>query len=156
MLYLSAPQHTELIPGARFHYLRIILESVYALIAIATHWFLCILRMINFAHGEFMMVGAFGGYFVFRLSKPSRPPTLDGNPHLNFWTQSNPFSCGRFVVGGPGSRVLAAIFSRKSLPASTETPAFVPLIPPSSIHIPGNAGQLLFWNPEAGLFNPVV
>jgi branched-chain amino acid transport system permease protein len=40
------------------------LGSVYALIALGYTMVYGILRMINFAHGEIFMIGAFGGYFT--------------------------------------------------------------------------------------------
>src|SRR5688500_16414571 len=40
------------------------LGSVYALIALGYTMVYGILRMINFAHGEIFMAGAFGGYFA--------------------------------------------------------------------------------------------
>ena len=40
---------------------------MYALIAIGYTLVYGILFMINFAHGEVMMLGAFGGYFVFEI-----------------------------------------------------------------------------------------
>ena len=38
--------------------------SIYALIALGYTMVYGILRMINFAHGEIFMIGAFAGYFV--------------------------------------------------------------------------------------------
>ncbi len=43
----------------------LILGGMYALIAIGYTLVYGILFMINFAHGEVMMIGAFGGYFIF-------------------------------------------------------------------------------------------
>ena len=40
------------------------LGSIYALIALGYTMVYGILRMINFAHGEIFMVGAFAGYFA--------------------------------------------------------------------------------------------
>jgi branched-chain amino acid transport system permease protein len=42
----------------------LVLGSVYALIALGYTMVYGILRMINFAHGEIFMAGAFGGYFT--------------------------------------------------------------------------------------------
>ena len=50
---------------ARFTIAGLVLGSVYALIAIGYTLVYGILFMINFAHGEIMMIGAFGGFFVF-------------------------------------------------------------------------------------------
>jgi branched-chain amino acid transport system permease protein len=42
----------------------LVLGSIYALIALGYTMVYGILRLINFAHGEIFMAGAFGGYFV--------------------------------------------------------------------------------------------
>ncbi len=66
---------------ARFIIAGLILGSVYALIAIGYTLVYGILRMINFAHGDIMMIGAFGGYFVFEAFKaiPSPRPGQSQN-----------------------------------------------------------------------------
>ena len=81
---------------ARFIISGIVLGSVYALIAIGYTLVYGILRMINFAHGDIMMVGAFGGYFVFEAFKAIPAPTL-ADPKIDFsGCQSNSFGGGRF------------------------------------------------------------
>ena len=61
----------------------IILGSVYAIIAIGYTLVYGILFMINFAHGDIMMIGSFGDILYSKLSKSSRrlPPPI---PNLNF------------------------------------------------------------------------
>lgn len=49
----------------RFAISGLIIGSVYALIAIGYTLVYGILFMINFAHGDVMMIGAFAGYFIF-------------------------------------------------------------------------------------------
>jgi len=51
----------------RFALSGLIIGSVYAVIAIGYTLVYGILFMINFAHGEIMMLGAFSGYFVFEI-----------------------------------------------------------------------------------------
>src|SRR5512133_362893 len=51
----------------RFAISGLILGGMYALIAIGYTLVYGILFMINFAHGEVMMLGAFGGYFTFEI-----------------------------------------------------------------------------------------
>jgi len=53
----------------RFAISGLIIGSVYAVIAIGYTLVYGILFMINFAHGEIMMLGAFSGYFVFEILK---------------------------------------------------------------------------------------
>ena len=67
----------------RFGITGLILGGMYALIAIGYTLVYGILSMINFAHGEVMMLGAFGGYFVFEILKSVPAPTA-ANPSLSF------------------------------------------------------------------------
>jgi len=53
----------------------LIIGSVYALIAIGYTLVYGILFMINFAHGEVMMLGAYGCFFVFEALKSIRVPS---------------------------------------------------------------------------------
>jgi len=48
--------------------------SVYALIALGYTMVYGILRLINFAHGDVYMLGAFGGYFLARALAPAAMP----------------------------------------------------------------------------------
>ena len=65
----------------RFAVSGLILGGMYALIAIGYTLVYGILFMINFAHGEVMMLGAFGGYFVFEILNAIKTPTA-ANPDL--------------------------------------------------------------------------
>ncbi len=67
----------------RFGLSGLILGGMYSLIAIGYTLVYGIMFMINFAHGEVMMLGAFGGYFVFEALRLIPAPTL-ANPELNF------------------------------------------------------------------------
>ena len=89
MLFLSAVPPTGLTRGPVSLLPALILGSVYALIAIGYTLVYGILRMINFAHGDIMMVGAFGGYFVFEAFKAIPAPTL-ADPKMTF-LDANPF-----------------------------------------------------------------
>jgi len=67
----------------RFGLSGLILGGMYALIAIGYTLVYGIMFMINFAHGEVMMLGAFGGYFTFELLRFIPAPTT-ADPELNF------------------------------------------------------------------------
>jgi branched-chain amino acid transport system permease protein len=67
----------------RFALSGLILGGMYALIAIGYTLVYGIMFMINFAHGEVMMIGAFGGYFTFEILRFIPVPAPD-NPDLNF------------------------------------------------------------------------
>jgi branched-chain amino acid transport system permease protein len=54
--------------------------SVYALVALGYTMVYGVLRLINFAHGDIMMTGAFSGYFV--ASHFAETGLLDSNPAL--------------------------------------------------------------------------
>src|SRR5579872_4994093 len=56
------------------------LGSVYALVALGYTMVYGVLRLINFAHGDIMMTGAFSGYFV--ASALARSGFLDRDPVL--------------------------------------------------------------------------
>lgn len=67
----------------RFGLSGLILGGMYSLIAIGYTLVYGIMFMINFAHGEVMMLGAFAGYFVFEALRFIPSPT-PANPELNF------------------------------------------------------------------------
>ena len=67
----------------RFAVSGLILGGMYALIAIGYTLVYGILFMINFAHGEVMMLGAFGGYFVFEILNIIPAPSMS-DPNLSF------------------------------------------------------------------------
>ncbi|HEU0116081.1 MAG TPA: branched-chain amino acid ABC transporter permease, partial [Thermomicrobiales bacterium] len=46
------------------------LGSIYALVAVGLTMIFGILRLINFAHGEVLMVGAFAAYFLAQVNIP--------------------------------------------------------------------------------------
>jgi branched-chain amino acid transport system permease protein len=73
----------------RFGLSGLILGGMYALIAIGYTLVYGIMFMINFAHGEVMMLGAFGGYFTFEVLRLIPAPTAS-NPDLNF-LNAHPF-----------------------------------------------------------------
>ena len=80
--------------GAFFSSLQ--LGSLYALIALGYTMVYGIIRLINFAHGEVFMVGAFAAYFLFTLTPLALPVaiivaavvTYGFMQILNFWRGS--------------------------------------------------------------------
>src|SRR5512135_3450508 len=67
----------------RFAITGLILGGMYALIAIGYTLVYGILFMINFAHGDVMMLGGFAGYFVFEALKIVPTPSA-ADPKLTF------------------------------------------------------------------------
>ncbi len=135
----------------------VILGSVYAIIAIGYTLVYGILFMINFAHGDIMMIGAFGGYFVFEALKAVRTPTaanaqlsfLDGHPIISVVLA---FAVGMFIAALSGY-YLEKIAYRPLRGA----PRLVPLISAigASIFLE-NAGQLLFGAQRRDYANPAA
>src|SRR5437773_1496607 len=92
--------------------------AIYALIALGYSLVYGILRMINFAHGEIFMAGAYGSYFVAR--------TLDETGFLN----RNPIVTLviLLVVAMATSSVIAALLERIAYRPLRNSPRLVPLI----------------------------
>lgn len=141
----------------RFAIAGLILGSVYALVAIGYTLVYGILFMINFAHGEVMMIGAFGGYFVFEALKalPAPSPT---NPELNF-LNAHPFVAVllAFVVGIFVAALSGYYLERIAYRPLRKAPRLVPLISAigASIFLQ-NAGQLLFGTQRRDYANPDI
>ena len=80
------------------------LGSLYALIALGYTMVYGIIRLINFAHGEVFMVGAFAAYFLFSLTPLAWPVAVIGpdshlrlhaDPQLLAWQHDRPVGARR-------------------------------------------------------------
>lgn len=140
----------------RFAISGLVLGSVYALVAIGYTLVYGILFMINFAHGDVMMLGAFGGYFVFEAldtievtSKGQVMPFLDANPVVSVILA---FAAG-IIIAAVSGYFLERIAYRPLRGA----PRLVPLISAigASIFLQ-NAAQLLFGSQRRDYDNPAV
>jgi len=142
---------------ARFAIAGLILGSVYALVAIGYTLVYGILRMINFAHGDIMMIGAFGGYFVFEALKSIPTPTL-ADPELTFLNAHPALSVIAAFIVGVSIAALSGYFLEKiAYRPLRGAPRLVPLISAigASIFLE-NAAQLLFGAQRRDYANPVV
>ncbi|GAB4581793.1 MAG: branched-chain amino acid ABC transporter permease [Anaerolineales bacterium] len=92
--------------------------SVYALIALGYTLVYGILRMINFAHSEVYMSGAFSGYFI--ATGLARSGFLDSNPILGLVMV--------FAVAMTVSTVIAILLERIAYRPLRRAPRLVPLI----------------------------
>jgi len=92
--------------------------SVYALIALGYTLVYGILRMINFAHSEVYMSGAFTGYFV--VDAMNRSGFLDQNPLLAL--------LALFAVAMTTSIIVAVLLERIAYRPLRRSPRLVPLI----------------------------
>ncbi len=130
-----------------------ILGSVYALIAIGYTLVYGILRMINFAHGDVMMVGAFGGYFVFEAlhAIPAGPNTsfLDAQPIISVILA--------FLVGGFIAALIGYFLEKIAYRPLRGAPRLIPLISAiGASFFLENAGQLLFGTQRRDYINPAI
>ena len=142
---------------ARFIIAGLILGSVYALIAIGYTLVYGILRMINFAHGDIMMVGAFGGYFVFEALK-AIPSPLQADPTFTF-ADAHPIIAVllAFIVGAFVAALGGFFLEKIAYRPLRGAPRLVPLISAvgASIFLE-NAAQLLFGAQRRDYANPAI
>ncbi len=141
----------------RFAISGLILGGMYALIAIGYTLVYGILFMINFAHGEVMMLGAFGGYFVFEIlnaisaSSASEPSIsfLNAHPILSVIIA--------FIVGSLVAGVSGYYLEKIAYRPLRTAPRLVPLISAigASIFLQ-NAAQLLFGPQRRNYTNPLI
>lgn len=135
----------------------VILGSVYALIAIGYTLVYGILFMINFAHGDIMMLGAFGGYFVFEAFKVIPSPT-SVDPNLTFLNAHPVISVVlAFLTGMLIAAVSGYFLEQIAYRPLRSAPRLVPLISAigASIFLE-NAGQLLFGAQRRDYANPIM
>ncbi|MCX6024778.1 MAG: hypothetical protein NTY23_00700, partial [Chloroflexi bacterium] len=140
----------------RFAIAGLILGSVYALIAIGYTLVYGILFMINFAHGDIMMIGAFGGFFVFEALRAimvagAEGPVryLDAHPAISVLLA--------FAVGTSVASFSGFFLERIAYRPLRGAPRLVPLISAigASIFLE-NAAQLLFGTQRRDFANPTV
>ncbi len=130
----------------------VVLGAVYGLIAIGYTLVYGILFMINFAHGDIMMVGAFGGYFVFEAL---RALPVQGGSFLDVYPIPSVLLA---FAGGMGISAVGGYFLEKiAYRPLRSAPRLVPLISAigASIFLE-NAAQLLFGSQRRDYVNPAV
>src|ERR1044072_7356380 len=94
------------------------LGSVYALVALGYSMVYGILKLLNFAHGDVYMIGAFIGWFVLHgLGGPTNP-TVSGAPVL----------LAMFVVAMLGCGILGVAIERFAYRPLRNAPRIAPLI----------------------------
>lgn len=141
----------------QFAFAGVILGSVYAIIAIGYTLVYGILFMINFAHGDIMMIGSFGGYFVFEALKVI-PAATPSNPQLKFLDAYPVVSIILAFAVGMSIAAMSGYFLEKiAYRPLRGAPRLVPLISAigASIFLE-NAGQLLFGAQRRDYANPAV
>jgi branched-chain amino acid transport system permease protein len=139
----------------RFLVSGIIIGSVYALIAIGYTLVYGILRMINFAHSEVFMAGAFAGYFVFEAFH-----ALIVNPETGLsFMEAYPLIAiiAAFIAGIVTSMLTGMALERIAYRPLRQAPRLVPLISAigASIFLQ-NATQLMFGPQRHTYVNPTI
>jgi len=134
----------------RFAVSGIILGGVYSLIALGYTLVYGILFMINFAHGDVMMLGAFAGYFT--LEALSATGLLNKGLGWSIVSVAVAFAVGMFV-----GMVTARILERIAYRPLRKAPRLVPLISAigASLFLE-NAAQLVFGSARHKYVNPEV
>jgi branched-chain amino acid transport system permease protein len=139
----------------RFAISGLIIGSVYAVIAIGYTLVYGILFMINFAHGEIMMIGAFSGYFVFEALRSITVDSASGLSFLDAYTI--PSVILAFIVGMFMAALSGYFLERIAYRPLRGAPRLIPLISAigASIFLQ-NAAQVTFGPKRRTYFNPEV
>jgi len=134
----------------RFAISGIILGAVYAVIALGYTLIYGILFMINFAHGDVMMMGAFAGYFA--LEAFHGMGLLDRNVGWSVISLAASFAAGMLV-----GMLVAVVLERVAYRPLRTAPRLVPLISAigASLFLE-NAAQLAFGTARHAYANPGV
>lgn len=130
----------------------LIIGSVYAVIAIGYTLVYGILLMINFAHGEVMMLGAFAGYFTLEALN-----VWEVRPSTSFMEAFGiPAVVLAFAVGMLVSMIVGVSLERIAYRPLRKAPRLVPLISAigSSLFLQ-NAALLMFSSKRRVYANPV-
>ena len=139
----------------RFALSGLIIGSVYSVIAIGYTLVYGILFMINFAHGEIMMLGAFAGYFVFEAMNII---VIDPASELNFLNAYPWLSVIlAFAAGMTFSAICGFFLERIAYRPLRGAPRLIPLISAigASIFLQ-NAAQLVFGPKRRTYINPDI
>jgi len=137
----------------RFVISGLIIGSVYAVIAIGYTLVYGILFMINFAHGEVMMLGAFGGFFIFEFLKGWIIDPVENLSALNAYPI--PSIILAFLVGMAISMISGTALEKLAYRPLRKAPRLVPLISAigASIFLQ-NSAQLVFGPARRTYTNP--
>ncbi|MDX9992121.1 MAG: branched-chain amino acid ABC transporter permease [Anaerolineales bacterium] len=141
----------------RFGLSGLILGGMYALIAIGYTLVYGIMFMINFAHGEVMMLGASGGFFTFEILRFIPAPSA-ASPDLNF-LNAHPFISVllAFLVGILISALAGFFLEKIAYGPLRKAPRLILLITAigASIFLQ-NLAMLLFGPQRKNVVNPDI
>lgn len=139
----------------RFAVSGLIIGGVYSVIAVGYTLVYGILFMINFAHGEVMMFGAFAGYFVFEAFNAWM---VNPGNELNFLNAYPWFAVLlAFAVGMTVSMIFGIYLEKIAYRPLRGAPRLIPLISAigASIFLQ-NAAQLIFGPKRRTYINPDI
>jgi branched-chain amino acid transport system permease protein len=126
----------------------LIIGGVYSLIAIGYTLVYGVLLMINFAHGEVMMIGTFAGFFVFEATKSISVPSA-GNPELVF---SNAYPALSiliaFIIGMAIAAATGYFLEKIAYRPLRKAPRLIPLISAIGASIFLQNAALLIFSPQ--------
>jgi branched-chain amino acid transport system permease protein len=133
----------------------LILGGVYSLVAIGYTLVYGILFMINFAHGEVMMIGAFSGFFVFEALNAIKIQGATSSNFLNVYPYISILLA--FIAGMTISALTGFFLEKIAYRPLRKAPRLVPLICAigASIFLQ-NAIQLLFSPQLRNYTNPDI
>ena len=137
----------------RFGISGLVIGGVYSLVAVGYTLVYGILFMINFAHGEVMMLGAFSGYFVFEVMNAI---SADPNSKITLLNRYPVLALAlAFLVGMTVSSVVGVLLERIAYRPLRGAPRLVPLISAigASLFLQ-NAAQLMFGPSRRAYVNP--
>jgi len=139
----------------RFILSGLVIGSVYSVIAIGYTLVYGILFMINFAHGEIMMLGAFAGYFVFEAMNAIMIDPATGLNAINAYPWISVIIA--FAVGMSFSGICGFFLERIAYRPLRGAPRLIPLISAigASIFLQ-NAVQLIFGPKRRTYINPDI
>lgn len=137
----------------RFTISGLIIGSVYSVIAIGYTLVYGILFMINFAHGEIMMLGAFAGYFVLEALNAVVVDPVSGMTFLDAHQLISVVLA--FLAGMVAAALIGYFLEKIAYRPLRGAPRLIPLISAigASIFLQ-NAAQLIFGPKRRTYFNP--
>ena len=116
----------------------ITLGSVYALIALGYSMVYGILKLLNFAHGDVYMIGAFMGFFILQWLGGPLSPVVTG-----WFAVAIMFAVAMLVCGGLGVGI-----ERFAYRPLRDAPRIAPLISALGVSIILQNSALLLWGPQ--------
>lgn len=131
----------------------LIIGAVYSLIAIGYTLVYGILLMINFAHGEVVMLGVYAGYFVFEAAKAIQVPS-SLNPELVFADAYPALSIFiAFIIGMGVSATVGFFLEKIAYRPLRKAPRLIPLISAIGASLVLQNVALLLFSPQLRNYN---